>query len=107
LKISAKNRLKGVVKSVEKGDVITKVKVKITAPATITALISTEAAEDLGIKVNDEVEAVIKATDHDNETESSDSRILLVRDHLMLRGFIIILLAPLNRARKRDPPISL
>jgi len=63
LKISARNRLKGVVKSVEKGDVVTKVKVEITIPATITALISTEAAEDLNIKVNDEVEAVIKATE--------------------------------------------
>ncbi|MEM1587200.1 MAG: TOBE domain-containing protein [Candidatus Bathyarchaeia archaeon] len=49
--------------SVEKGDVVTKVKVEITVPATITALISTEAAEDLDIKVNDEVEAVIKATE--------------------------------------------
>lgn len=63
LKISARNRLKGVVKSVEKGDIVTKVKVEITAPTTITALISTEAAEDLDIKVNDEVEAVIKATE--------------------------------------------
>ncbi|MEM2341050.1 MAG: TOBE domain-containing protein [Candidatus Bathyarchaeia archaeon] len=63
LKISARNRLKGVVKSVERGDVVTKVKVEIIVPATITALISTEAAEDLDIKVNDEVEAVIKATE--------------------------------------------
>ncbi|MEM2954048.1 MAG: TOBE domain-containing protein [Candidatus Bathyarchaeia archaeon] len=63
LKISARSRLKGVVKSVEKGNVVTKVKVEITVPATITALISTEAAEDLNIKVNDQVEAVIKATE--------------------------------------------
>ncbi len=63
LKISARNRLKGVVKSVERGDVVTKVKVEITVPATITALISTEAADDLSIQVNDEVEVVIKATE--------------------------------------------
>jgi molybdate transport system regulatory protein len=63
LKISARNRLKGVVKSVDKGNVVTKVKVEIKVPITITALISTEAAEDLNIKVNDEVEAVIKATE--------------------------------------------
>lgn len=63
LKISARNRLKGVVKSVEKGDVVTKVKLEIDVPATITALISTEAVEDLDIKVNDKVEAVIKATE--------------------------------------------
>ncbi|MEM3607541.1 MAG: TOBE domain-containing protein [Candidatus Bathyarchaeia archaeon] len=63
LKISARNRLKGVVKSVEKGEVVAKVKLEIKAPAVITALISTEAVEDLDIKVNDEVEAVIKATE--------------------------------------------
>lgn len=63
LKISARNRLKGIVKSVEKGDVVTKVKVEINVPATMTALISTEAAEDLNVKTGDRVEAVIKATE--------------------------------------------
>jgi len=63
LKISARNRLKGVVKSVEKGDIIAKVKMEISAPATITALISKEAVEDLNIKAGDKVEAVIKATE--------------------------------------------
>jgi len=63
LKISARNRLKGVVKGVEKGDVIAKVKLEVKAPALITALISREAVEDLNIKVGDSVEAVIKATE--------------------------------------------
>jgi molybdate transport system regulatory protein len=63
LKISARNRLKGVVKSVEKGDIIAKVKMEITEPATVTALISKEAVDDLNIKVGDKVEAVIKATE--------------------------------------------
>jgi len=63
LKISARNRLKGVVKGVEKGDIIAKVKMEISAPATITALISREAVEDLDIKIGDKVEAVIKATE--------------------------------------------
>jgi len=63
LKISARNRLKGVVKGVEKGDVIAKVKLEVKAPAVITALISREAVEDLNIKVGDSVEAVIKATE--------------------------------------------
>jgi len=63
LKISARNRLKGVVKSVEKGDVVTKIKLEIDLPTTITALISTEAVEDLNINVGDRVEAVIKATE--------------------------------------------
>jgi molybdate transport system regulatory protein len=63
LKISARNRLKGVVKSVEKGDIVAKVKIEVTAPAAITALISSEAVEDLDIKKGDKVEAVIKATE--------------------------------------------
>lgn len=63
LKISARNKLKGVVKSVEKGEIVSKVKMEITAPATITSLISTEAVEDLNIKTGDKVEAVIKATE--------------------------------------------
>ncbi|MFB0514363.1 MAG: TOBE domain-containing protein [Candidatus Bathyarchaeia archaeon] len=63
LKISARNRLKGTVKHVEKGDVIAKIKVEIQAPATVTALISREAAEELDIKAGDTVEAVIKATE--------------------------------------------
>jgi molybdate transport system regulatory protein len=63
LKISARNRLKGVVKGVEKGDVIAKVKVEVKVPTVVTALISREAVEDLNIKVGDSVEAVIKATE--------------------------------------------
>jgi len=63
LKISARNRLKGVVKAVDRGDVIAKVKVEVKVPATITALISREAVDDLDIKAGDSVEAVIKATE--------------------------------------------
>jgi len=63
LKISARNRLKGIVKNVEKGDVTAKVKVEIKTPVIVTALISREAVEELDIKPNDEVEAVIKATE--------------------------------------------
>lgn len=63
LKISARNRLKGVVKEVEKGKVAAKVKIEIGAPTVITALISREAVEELDIKAEDKVEAVIKATE--------------------------------------------
>jgi len=63
LKISARNRLKGKVLSVEKEEVTAKIKVEIKTPAIITALISREAAEELEINVGDDVEAVIKATE--------------------------------------------
>jgi len=63
LKISARNRLKGKVISVEKDGITAKVKVQINVPATVTALISREAVDELNIKVGDEVEAVVKATE--------------------------------------------
>lgn len=63
LKISARNRLKGKVVAVEKEGLMAKIKVEITIPASVTALISKEAAEDLGIKVGDQVEAIVKATE--------------------------------------------
>jgi molybdate transport system regulatory protein len=63
LKISARNRLKGIVREVEKGEVASKVKIEIGAPNVITALISREAVEQLDIRAGDRVEAVIKATE--------------------------------------------
>jgi len=63
LKISARNRLKGKVTQVEKNGLMAKVRVEITVPATVTAMISKEAVEDLGIKVGDQVEAIVKATE--------------------------------------------
>ena len=63
LKISARNRLKGIVKNVEKGDIVSKVKIEVKTPVTVTALISTVAVEDLDIKNGDNVEAIVKATE--------------------------------------------
>jgi len=63
LKISARNRLKGKVVSVQKDGVTAQVKVEVAVPATVTALISKEAVDDLNIKVGDTVEAVVKATE--------------------------------------------
>lgn len=63
LKITARNRLKGIVQDVKKGEVAAKVRVKVTKPIFVTALISREAVEELDIKKGDHVEAVIKATE--------------------------------------------
>ena len=63
LKISARNRLKGKVVAVEKEGLTAIIKVEVKAPSVVTALISREATEDLDIKVGDNVEAVIKATE--------------------------------------------
>jgi molybdate transport system regulatory protein len=63
LKISARNQLKGKVVSIEKDGITAKVKVQIKAPAVVTAVITKEAVEDLGIKVGHEVNAVVKSTE--------------------------------------------
>jgi molybdate transport system regulatory protein len=63
LKLSARNRFKGKVVSVEKGVITAKVKVEVKVPVTITAVITKEAVEDLDIKVGDEVEAIVKSTE--------------------------------------------
>jgi molybdate transport system regulatory protein len=63
LKISARNRFKGKVVAVEKDVITAKVKVEVKGPTVITALISREAVEDLDIKVGDNVETVVKATE--------------------------------------------
>ncbi len=63
LKISARNRLTGTIKSVETGVITAKIRVEIQAPTTITAIISKEATEELNLKPGDKAQAVIKATE--------------------------------------------
>ncbi len=63
LKISARNRLRGIVQEVDKGIVTAKVKIKIDEPVVVTAIISKDAVEELDVKAGDKVEAVIKATE--------------------------------------------
>jgi len=63
LKISARNRFKGIVEDVEKGSVTAKVRIKIDAPVTITSVITKEAVEDLELKRGDKVQAIVKSTE--------------------------------------------
>ncbi len=62
MSISARNKMKGIVKKVEKGTVAANVKVEVE-PAVVTAMITKEAVEELGLKEGDEVQVVIKATE--------------------------------------------
>ena len=63
LKLSARNQFKGKVVVVEKGAITGKVKVEIKLPVTVTAVITKEAVEELGVKVGDEVTAIVKSTE--------------------------------------------
>ncbi len=62
MRISARNKLEGTVKSVEKGIVTAKIQIEIKTPTAVTAVITKEAVEELGLKVGDTVEAIVKAT---------------------------------------------
>ncbi|MCE5214067.1 MAG: TOBE domain-containing protein [Methanobacterium sp.] len=63
MKISARNKLKGKVEAVDSGMVMAKIKIKIENPDVITAIITKEAADDLGIKEGDKVIAIVKSTE--------------------------------------------
>lgn len=63
LKISARNRLEGIVKDVELDKIAAKVKIKIEKPCEITALITREAVEELNVKKGDRIKAIIKSTE--------------------------------------------
>ncbi len=60
--ISARNQLKGRVKSVRLGTIMAEVVVDV-AGIEVVAAITRGSAEHLGLKVGDEVSAIIKATE--------------------------------------------
>lgn len=62
MKLSARNSLKGKVVSIERGQIMAKVKIDIGGQF-VTSLNSVEAIEDLGLKVGDEAYAIIKSTE--------------------------------------------
>ncbi|MDD5959626.1 MAG: TOBE domain-containing protein [Methanobrevibacter wolinii] len=63
MEISARNGLKGKVEKVTLGTVMANVHIKVEEPGVITAAITRESAEKLGLKEGDDVTAIIKATE--------------------------------------------
>jgi molybdate transport system regulatory protein len=63
LKLSARNQFKGKIVNIEKGVITAKVKVEVTVPVTITAVITKDAVDDLNLKLGDEVAAIVKSTE--------------------------------------------
>jgi molybdopterin-binding protein len=61
--LSARNQLRGTVKSLIKGDVMAEVTIDLAGAETVVAAITRGSAESLHLKPGDEVSAVIKATD--------------------------------------------
>ena len=63
MELSARNQLKGKVTGVELGAVMANVKIEIADPNVITAVITKESAEKLGLSEGDDVTAIIKSTE--------------------------------------------
>ncbi|MGD0817240.1 MAG: TOBE domain-containing protein [Methanomassiliicoccales archaeon] len=63
MKMSARNQMKGKIESVDNGVVTSSIKVKITAPSIVTAVITKESVNELNLKPGDEVTVIIKSTD--------------------------------------------
>ena len=63
MKLSARNQIKGKVAAVTKGATTSHVQIDIGNGVIITASITNEAVDDLGLKVGDSALAVIKASD--------------------------------------------
>ncbi len=63
MKLSARNQLSGKVTGVELGAVMANVKIEISEPGVITAVITKESAEKLGLAEGDDVTALIKSTE--------------------------------------------
>jgi len=63
MQLSARNQLEGKITNVEKGAVMANVKIEIADPNVITAVITKESAEKLGLSEGDDVTAIIKSTE--------------------------------------------
>lgn len=63
MKLSARNQIKGKAAEVKKGQTTAHVRIDIGNGVTITASITNEAVDELGLKAGDDVIAVIKASD--------------------------------------------
>lgn len=63
MRLSARNILKGKVVALTRGATTTHVKVEIVEGMVVTASITNEAADDLGLAIGLEAAAIIKASD--------------------------------------------
>ncbi len=63
MKLSARNIVKGTVVDIAKGPATAKVKIDIGGGNILTSSVTTEAADDLGLAVGDQVSAIIKSSD--------------------------------------------
>ena len=61
MKYGARNNIKAKVKSIKNGDVMSLVKFDVSGPAQLASVLTTESVQEMGMKVGDEVQLIIKA----------------------------------------------
>jgi molybdopterin-binding protein len=60
--ISARNRFRGVVRSVEVDGLLARVEIDVTEPARVVAIVTRESVEQLGLRAGASAAGVVKAT---------------------------------------------
>jgi molybdopterin-binding protein len=60
--LSARNRFRGVVRSVELDGLLARVEIDVTEPSRVVAIVTRESAEELGLKAGASAAGVVKAT---------------------------------------------
>lgn len=61
MKYGARNAIRAKVKSVKSGDVMSLIKFDVIGPAEMGSVITTESAQEMELKVGDEVKLIVKA----------------------------------------------
>jgi molybdopterin-binding protein len=62
MQLSTRNQLKGKIKNINKGPVSTEVTMEVTGQTMVVASITTGSADSMGLKVGDDVSALVKAS---------------------------------------------
>ena len=63
MQLSARNQLNGKITNVELGAVMANIKIEVSEPSILTAVITKESVEKLGLTEGDDVTAIIKSTE--------------------------------------------
>ena len=63
MEISARNKMNGKITDIKTGGVMASVIIQVEEPGEITALITKESVEKLGLKEGDDATAIIKSTE--------------------------------------------
>ncbi len=61
-RLTARNRFRGVVRSVEVDGLLARIEIDVTEPARVVAIVTREAVEELGLKEGDSAAGVVKST---------------------------------------------